>query len=59
MRSINVQKKFSVQSVTGGRLKEDILKCKINNKNIYDYCTMSIENLIIDLEGLNIKTQKK
>lgn len=40
-------------------MKEDILKCKINNKNIYDYCTMSIENLIIELEGLNIKNTKE
>jgi excinuclease UvrABC ATPase subunit len=39
----------------GARLNEDALKCKINNKNIYDYCRISIENLIIELESLSIK----
>ncbi|HFL3828629.1 TPA: excinuclease ABC subunit UvrA, partial [Clostridioides difficile] len=43
----------------GGRLKEGILKCKINNKNIYDYSRMSIESLIIELESLSIKNAKE
>lgn len=43
----------------GARLNEDALKCKINNKNIYDYCRISIENLIIELESLSIKNAKE
>jgi excinuclease UvrABC ATPase subunit len=48
-------KEISCPKCNGARLKEDILKCKINNKNIYDYCRISIENLIIELESLSIK----
>lgn len=43
----------------GARLNENILKCKINDKNIYDYCRLSIENLIIELESLSIKNAKE
>jgi excinuclease UvrABC ATPase subunit len=44
---------------SGARLREDILKCKIKDKDIYDYCKMSIEDLIIELENLNITNAKE
>lgn len=52
-------KKIICPKCNGSRLKEDILKCKINNKNIYDYCRMSIENLIMELESINIRNTKE
>lgn len=52
-------KEITCPKCNGARLNEDILKCKINGKNIYDCCRINIENLIIDLEGLSIKNSKE
>ena len=44
----------------GSRLKSDILNILINKKNIYDLCTMSIKELRVFFENLELnKTQKE
>lgn len=48
-------KEIACPTCKGARLKEEVLACKINNKNIYDYSTLSIEKLILELEELKIK----
>ena len=39
----------------GARLNEAALSVKIGGKNISDFCSMSVENLLAHIEGLNFK----
>lgn len=48
-------KEITCPTCKGARLREEVLKCKIKDNNIYDYCTLSIDKLILELEELKIK----
>ena len=54
---------FMVDSVCptchGARLSKDVLAVKINNKNIYEVCQLSIKDLYTFMEGLKLTNEQK
>lgn len=55
----NYMIEHTCETCNGARLKDDILQIKINKKNIYEVTCMSIKDLIVFFDDLELSEEKK